>query len=58
MSDGRVIEMLQQYLKQEVMDGMQSWTPEEGTPQGAISQPDCCRTSIWTHWTMQWPRGT
>jgi len=39
VSDGRVIEILQQYLKQEVMDGMQSWTPEEGTPQGAIVSP-------------------
>jgi RNA-directed DNA polymerase len=39
MSDGRVIEMLRQYLKQEVMDGMESWTPEGGTPQGAIISP-------------------
>ena len=39
VSDGRVIEILQQYLKQEVMDGMQSWTPEGGTPQGAIVSP-------------------
>lgn len=39
VSDGRVIEMLQQYLKQDVMEGMQSWTPEGGTPQGAIVSP-------------------
>lgn len=39
VSDGRVIEMLQKYLKQEVMDGMESWMPEEGTPQGAIISP-------------------
>jgi RNA-directed DNA polymerase len=39
VSDGRVIEMLHLYLKQEVMDGMQSWTPEGGTPQGAIISP-------------------
>jgi len=39
VSDGRMIEMLQLYLKQEVMDGMQSWTPEGGTPQGAIVSP-------------------
>jgi len=37
VSDGRVIEMLQRYLKQDVMDGMESWTPEEGTPQGRSS---------------------
>ncbi len=39
VSDGRVIEMLQKYLKQDVMDGVESWTPEGGTPQGAIISP-------------------
>jgi RNA-directed DNA polymerase len=39
VSDGRVIETLRSYLKQEVMDGMEGWTPEEGTPQGAIISP-------------------
>lgn len=39
VSDGRVIEMLQRYLKQDVMDGMERWTPEGGTPQGAIISP-------------------
>lgn len=39
VSDGRVIELLQKYLKQDVMDGMESWKPEEGTPQGAIISP-------------------
>ncbi len=31
--------MLESYLKQDVMDGMESWTPEGGTPQGAIISP-------------------
>jgi RNA-directed DNA polymerase len=39
VTDGRVIETLRQYLKQDVMDGMQRWTPEDGTPQGAIISP-------------------
>ena len=39
VSDGRVIEILEPYLKQKVMDGMESWTPEGGTPQGAIISP-------------------
>jgi RNA-directed DNA polymerase len=39
VSDGRVIETLRQYLKQDVMDGMESWTPEGGTPQGAVVSP-------------------
>jgi RNA-directed DNA polymerase len=39
VSDGRVIEIMEAYLRQEVMDGMKSWTPEGGTPQGAIISP-------------------
>ncbi len=36
VSDGAVITMLAGYLKQDVMDAMNQWTPEGGTPQGAI----------------------
>ena len=39
VSDGRVIELLKAFLQQEVMDVMEMWTPEEGTPQGAIISP-------------------
>jgi len=38
-SDGAVIAMLKGYLKQDVMDAMKRWTPEGGTPQGAIVSP-------------------
>jgi RNA-directed DNA polymerase len=39
VSDGRVIELLRMYLKQEVMEGMARWTPAGGTPQGAVISP-------------------
>jgi RNA-directed DNA polymerase len=39
VSDGRVITMLKAYLKQEVMETAKSWTPEGGTPQGAVISP-------------------
>jgi RNA-directed DNA polymerase len=39
VSDGAVIAMLKGYLKQDVMDAMKRWTPEGGTPQGAIVSP-------------------
>ena len=39
ISDGRVIEILEAYMKQDIMDGMERWSPEEGTPQGAIISP-------------------
>lgn len=39
ISDGRVLKMLNAYLEQDVMDGLETWTPEEGTPQGAVISP-------------------
>lgn len=39
ISDGRVLELLSTYLTQGVLDGMAQWTPESGTPQGAVISP-------------------
>jgi RNA-directed DNA polymerase len=40
ISDGRVMEILWQYLKAGVMDEMKGWEPtEKGTPQGAVISP-------------------
>ena len=39
VSDGRVLELVRAFLDQEVMSGLEHWTPEEGTPQGAVISP-------------------
>lgn len=39
ISDGRVLGILQSWLKQPIMEGVASWTPEEGSPQGAVISP-------------------
>jgi RNA-directed DNA polymerase len=39
VSDGRVLALLSAYLNQDVLDGMEQWTPEDGTPQGAVISP-------------------
>jgi RNA-directed DNA polymerase len=39
IADGAVVTILKGYLKQEVMEAMKRWTPEGGTPQGAIVSP-------------------
>jgi RNA-directed DNA polymerase len=39
VSDGRVIELLKAMLNQKVMETAMSWTPEGGTPQGAVISP-------------------
>jgi RNA-directed DNA polymerase len=39
VADGRLLALLRQYLQGKVMDGMEEWTPEQGTPQGAVISP-------------------
>ena len=39
VADGRVIELLRAYLEAGIFDGLEEWTPEEGTPQGAVISP-------------------
>lgn len=39
VADGVVLGLVEAYLHQQVMDGTESWTPEGGTPQGAIISP-------------------
>lgn len=39
ISDGRVLQLIEQWLKQDIMAGLQRWTPTGGTPQGAVLSP-------------------
>lgn len=39
IADGRILALLRLYLEAEIMDGLKHWTPEEGTPQGAVISP-------------------
>ena len=39
VTDGRVLRLVEQFLKQGVMDGLKEWTPEKGSPQGAVISP-------------------
>jgi RNA-directed DNA polymerase len=39
VADGRVLELIGGYLKQGVIDGLDQWEPEKGTPQGAVISP-------------------
>jgi RNA-directed DNA polymerase len=39
VSDSRVLRLVEMYLEQGVLDGLRQWTPEKGTPQGAVLSP-------------------
>jgi len=39
VSDGRILGLLRGWLGQEILRGMERWTPIAGTPQGAVISP-------------------
>ena len=39
VSDRRILKLIEKFLQQGVMDGLELWTPEEGSPQGAVISP-------------------
>jgi len=39
ISDGRVLALIDGFLRQDVMKGMERWSPTTGTPQGAVISP-------------------
>jgi RNA-directed DNA polymerase len=39
VNDGRVLELIEAYLHQDIVKDMEQWTPSGGTPQGAVISP-------------------
>lgn len=39
IADGRILDLLRAYLEAEILDGLERWTPQKGTPQGAVISP-------------------
>jgi RNA-directed DNA polymerase len=39
IADGRVLDLIEGYLKQQILEDLRLWTPEKGTPQGAVISP-------------------
>lgn len=39
IADGRVLKLIASFLRADIMDDLQQWTPEEGAPQGAVLSP-------------------
>lgn len=39
ISDGQLLSLLDKFLKQDIMRGLERWTPDAGTPQGSVVSP-------------------
>jgi RNA-directed DNA polymerase len=39
ITDGKLLSLVESFLKAGILEGMREWTPEEGAPQGAVISP-------------------
>lgn len=39
IGDGRMLSLIESFLKAGILDGLSTWTPEAGAPQGAVLSP-------------------
>ena len=39
IADGRVLELIESFLEQQILEDLRLWTPEAGAPQGAVISP-------------------
>ena len=39
VADGRVLKLIESFLKANIMEGLEQWTPMAGAPQGAVLSP-------------------
>jgi RNA-directed DNA polymerase len=39
IADGCVVKLVERFLEARILDGLNSWTPERGAPQGAVLSP-------------------
>ena len=39
IADSRVLDLIEGFLKQQILEDLRYWTPEKGTPQGAVISP-------------------
>lgn len=39
INDGRILELLESFIEQDIVDGLERWKPMSGTPQGAVISP-------------------
>lgn len=46
ISDGKLLEIIESFLKAKIMDEMNEWTPERGTAQGGVISPLCANVYL------------
>ena len=39
IADGRLLDLTEEFLGQDILEGLARWSPEKGTPQGAVISP-------------------
>ena len=57
VSDGRLLLLIGAFLRQDIVKGVQRWTPTEGTPQGAVVSPLLANIYLHPLDCWMWERG-
>jgi RNA-directed DNA polymerase len=57
VSDGRILDLLRNWLKQDIMHDLERWTPTAGTPQGAVISPLLANVYLHPHDELMAARG-
>lgn len=55
ISDGRMLKLINSFLKQGILEGVKEWEPERGAPQGGLSA-HYAQISISTLWITSWKK--
>lgn len=42
IADGKILDLVQAFLNQDIMEECKRWTPEKGTPAGAVFKSLAC----------------
>jgi RNA-directed DNA polymerase len=55
IADGRVLRLIESFLKADILDEASHWTPEAGAPQGAVLSPLLSNTYLdpFDHWMAE-----
>lgn len=57
VSDGRLLGLIEAFLQQDIVKGVQRWTPTGGTPQGAVVSPLLANIYLHSLDVRMWEKG-
>jgi RNA-directed DNA polymerase len=54
IADSRVLDLIEGFLKQQILEDLKVWTPETGSPQGAVMTPRTQKVTLYSNVRFCW----